>query len=175
MVIRYCHSCLLPKVAEWPHGPDGPHTLCEVCGSYYAKLVIKRELLRRSDLSAKVPPALDIGLLHMFARLRAQTSPLAYSMPCLLTLPLNHVLALTYISVGHHSATTKNRKLVTYGPELPPISPDDGWEICDYPEDIIPLSRDSGSIVISMGVSTVLVPFSDAFAGVRSYACAFWS
>ncbi|CEJ80040.1 Putative GATA zinc finger [[Torrubiella] hemipterigena] len=32
-----CHSCNRINSPEWRHGPDGPGTLCNVCGLVYAK------------------------------------------------------------------------------------------------------------------------------------------
>ncbi|KAJ7157100.1 hypothetical protein C8R46DRAFT_1113383 [Mycena filopes] len=39
---RKCASCNTRESSEWRPGPDGPRTLCDPCGLYYAELLLKR-------------------------------------------------------------------------------------------------------------------------------------
>lgn len=38
---RKCQRCGTTGTPEWRRGPNGPHTLCNACGLFYAKLVKK--------------------------------------------------------------------------------------------------------------------------------------
>ncbi|CAI0655780.1 unnamed protein product, partial [Colletotrichum noveboracense] len=38
-----CHKCHRVDTPEWRPGPDGPSTLCNVCGLIYAKRERKKE------------------------------------------------------------------------------------------------------------------------------------
>ncbi|GFZ46434.1 hypothetical protein JCM24511_04681 [Saitozyma sp. JCM 24511] len=37
-----CHGCGIGVTGEWMRGPDGPRSLCDSCGSHYARLLEKR-------------------------------------------------------------------------------------------------------------------------------------
>lgn len=44
---RVCHRCQEKRTPQWRHGPDGPKTLCNLCGLLYTKRIeraSKREL-----------------------------------------------------------------------------------------------------------------------------------
>ncbi|OWZ66863.1 hypothetical protein AYX14_05861 [Cryptococcus neoformans] len=43
--LRRCHGCGSSVTSEWRTGPDGPDSLCDICGMHYERLSRKKDLL----------------------------------------------------------------------------------------------------------------------------------
>nr|XP_019013243.1 uncharacterized protein I206_01308 [Kwoniella pini CBS 10737]OCF52024.1 hypothetical protein I206_01308 [Kwoniella pini CBS 10737] len=43
--ITRCHGCGANVTNEWMKGPDGPDSLCDLCGQHYAKLLAKKDII----------------------------------------------------------------------------------------------------------------------------------
>ncbi|OCF55093.1 hypothetical protein L486_07204 [Kwoniella mangroviensis CBS 10435] len=44
LMITRCHGCGCNVTTEWMRGPDGPNSLCDLCGQHYAKLLAKKDI-----------------------------------------------------------------------------------------------------------------------------------
>ncbi|WWD01739.1 hypothetical protein V866_008685 [Kwoniella sp. B9012] len=44
VVLTRCHGCGCNVTTEWMRGPDGPNSLCDLCGQHYAKLLAKKDI-----------------------------------------------------------------------------------------------------------------------------------
>ncbi|WWC85184.1 uncharacterized protein L201_000042 [Kwoniella dendrophila CBS 6074] len=43
LIITRCHGCGSEVTNAWMRGPDGPDSLCDLCGQHYAKLLAKKD------------------------------------------------------------------------------------------------------------------------------------